>query len=280
MALVDQETTIPVPTVYGYCDEHDQYPAPFYLMSYVDGENYEGRTQCLAPHVRNEILREAGHNLAELHELEPLSKTGRIGVQNGNVTVLDTNDHPSSEDFHDWLLASYEETLNSLTDGGYFPELAGEPTRFADLVPGLRQYLRDVIPELPDPDPPTYCHQDYRYGNVLIDPKTGQTQAVLDWGVIMAVAPAFNIASAESLLLTPDSDNAARTGALRRTLRTAYTDIRDSWSFDAAILERMHVYQLTCRLDAMACLPLWYQDTPVERDKRAAEHRKFVAQYL
>lgn len=42
----------------------------------------------------------------------------------------------------------------------------------------------------------------------------------------------------------------------------------------------MHVYRLTARLDAMACLPLWYQDaTPEERDERAAEHRAFVAQY-
>lgn len=43
----------------------------------------------------------------------------------------------------------------------------------------------------------------------------------------------------------------------------------------------MHVYRLTARLDAMACLPLWYQDAPAaERAKRAAQHWAFLAQFL
>jgi len=30
LALVGRETNIPVPAVFGYCDEHERYPAPFY----------------------------------------------------------------------------------------------------------------------------------------------------------------------------------------------------------------------------------------------------------
>ena len=32
LQLVAQRTTVPVPTVFGYADSHDEYPAPFYLM--------------------------------------------------------------------------------------------------------------------------------------------------------------------------------------------------------------------------------------------------------
>jgi aminoglycoside phosphotransferase (APT) family kinase protein len=39
LELAHRETTIPVPAVLGYCDDHDRYPAPFYLMDYVEGEN-------------------------------------------------------------------------------------------------------------------------------------------------------------------------------------------------------------------------------------------------
>lgn len=63
--------------------------------------------------------------------------------------------------------------------------------------------------------------------------------------------------------------------------RTAYAETRDEWSFDAATRERMREYRLTCRVDAMACLPLWYQDaTTAEKAKREADHREFLARYL
>ncbi|MCU4741868.1 phosphotransferase [Halobacteria archaeon AArc-m2/3/4] len=281
LALVGRETTIPVPAVFGYCDDHDTLPAPFYLMEYVDGENYEGNPHSLSDTVREQICREAGRNLAQLHTLGSLESVGRLGVQNGELTVLDTEESPRYDEFHDWLLASYEDTLESLTSGGYFPDLADDKRRFADIVPEVRQYLRETIPKLSAPNPPTYCHQDYRYGNLLVDPETGTAQAVLDWGVVLSASPAFNIANAESLLLTPDSDDAERTDELRQALRTAYTDTRDDWSFDEATRERMRIYRLTCRLDAMACLPLWYQDaSPSERDERAAAYREAVVRYL
>lgn len=281
LKLIRRETSIPVPTVFGYCDEHDEYPAPFYLMSYVEGENYEGQLECLSPPIREMILYEAGQNLAELHMLGPLSSVGRIGVQDGHLTVLDTDEHPRYDDFRDKLLADCEETLDSFTRGGYFPELAEDPTRFADLVPDIRKYVQETIPALPAPDPPTYNHWDYRYGNLLIDPETGAAQAVLDWANLSAADPAYNLANAEFNLLTPEVDDDNRTDTLRETFRTAYAEAREDWSFDETIRERMHVYQLTSRLDAMACLPLWYQDaTPEERDERATEHREFIAQYV
>ena len=281
LELVGRETTVPVPTVFGYRDEHGEYPAPFSLMSHVDGENYEGRVERLSPRVRETVIREAGRNLAELHALGPLPDAGRVGVQDGRLAVLDTDEHPRFDDFRDKLLADCEETLDALARGGHFPELAEGPPRFADLVPDVRAYVRAAIPALPAPDPPTYNHWDYRYGNLLIDPETGATRAVLDWANLSAADPAYNLAKAECNLLTPEADGEARTETLREAFRTAYAEARDDWSFDGSTRERMRVYRLTDRLDAMACLPLWYRDaTPEERDARAVEHREFVARYV
>ena len=279
LQLVGRETTIPVPTVFGYCDEHEEYPAPFYLMTHVDGENYEGRSDALAPAARERIISEAGRNLAELHMLGPLPGYGKIGVWDDQLTVLDTDDHPRFDDFRDKLLAGTEDTLDSLTRGGYFPELAEDPSRFADLVPALREYVRATIPSLPAPEPPTYHHWDYRYGNLLVDPETGATQAVLDWANLSAADPVYNLTKVEGNLLTPETDSDRRTETLRETFRTAYAETRENWSFDEATRERMHVYRLTARVDDMACLPLWYQD-PEEREERAAEHREFVNRYV
>ncbi|MFC6731101.1 MULTISPECIES: phosphotransferase family protein [unclassified Haladaptatus] len=281
LALVGLKTTIPVPEVFGYCDDHERFPAPFYLMEYVEGENFEGEASQLSFDARTQILREAGQNLAELHELGPLDGAGKVGVRDEELAVLDTDEHPRYDDLREKVLADSEGTLDSLAEGGFFPDLAEKPERFADLVPGVREYLRDAIPALSEPEAPTYCHWDYRLGNLLVDPETGATKAVLDWANLSAAEPAYNLAQTEFYLLHPEEDGPEQTATLRETFRTAYTEARSGWAFDEATRERMAVYSLTTRLGAMACLPLWYQDaSSEERDERAAEHRTFVERYL
>jgi len=250
-------------------------------MEHVEGQNFEGRPTELSPSARAAILRQAGRHLAELHELGPLPAAGRIGLEDGDLAVLDTDEFPRYDDFRDRVLTNQLETVETPTSGGHFPEYADDPERFADLVPDLREYLRETIPDLPDPDPPTYCHWDYRYGNLLVEPETGEIRAVLDWANLAAADPAYNLAKAEAHLLTPESDDEERTEALRRIFRSASAEARGDWSFDESTRERIREYRLTCRVDAMVCLPLWYQDaTPAEKDRREAEHRAFVDRYL
>ena len=281
LSLVARETDIPVPSLFGVCERHSEYPAPFFLMEYVDGTNHEDRWPPLR--VRERVLREAGRNLAAIHELDVLAGTrvGRVGVQDGTLGVLETDEFSPGTAFHDWLLSACEESLDSLADGGYFPELAADRTRFADIVPELRAYLRDTLPDLPEPEPPVLCHSDYRYGNLLVDPETGETRAVLDWGLLSAAAPAYNLAKTESFLLSPDRDGPEVIARLRERFRSAYTGRRDGWTFDELTRERMRLYRLTCRIDAMSCLPLWHEDaSPAEREQVADRHRAFVAEYL
>jgi aminoglycoside phosphotransferase (APT) family kinase protein len=281
LRLVGDRTDIPVPMVFGYRDDHDEYPTPFYLMEHVNGENFEGSPDVLPEAAREAVLRQAGRHLAELHELGPLPAVGRVGVEEGDLAVLDTEAYPQDDDFRNWMLTNQLETVETLRDGGHFPDYADEPERFADLVPPLRAYLRETIPELPAPAPPTYCHWDYRYGNLLADPETGEIRAVLDWANLSAADPAYNLAKAESHLLAPETNDEELTETRRQRFRTAYAETRDDWSFDAPTRERMREYRLTCRVDAMACLPLWYQDArTAEKDRREAEHREFVARYL
>lgn len=281
LELVGSETGVPVPTVYGYRDSHPTHPAPFYLMERVDGENYEGRPEAIPAAARERVVAEAGRNLADLHEVGRLPAIGSVGVRDGDLAVLDTEAHPRYEDGREWLLDGQREALDALEDGGWFPEMADDRERFADLVPALREHLEAEIPALPGPDPPRYCHWDYRYGNLLVDPETGETRAVLDWANLRAADPAYNLAKAEAHLFDPTVEDGGRVAALRDRFRTAYAAGRDGWTFDDATRERIDTYLLTCRIDAMACLPLWHEDaTPAERDEREHQHRAYVAEYL
>lgn len=278
--LVGRKTDVPVPDVYGFVDDHDAYPAPFYLLEHVLGANVEDRYETLAPAARERIVREAGANLATLHELGTLPRVGKVGVRDGGLAVLD-GDHGPVDDFREWFRAGVAETCDALAGGTYFPDRAAEPERFADLADPLRAELLARADALSDPEPSRYCHWDYRYGNLLVDPDTGETRAVLDWANLMAAEPAYNLAKVESHLFDDHEDGPKRAASLRRTFRDAYETAREDWAFTPAIEARIGTYLLACRAEAMACLPLWLEDaTAREKAERERQHRAFVNEYL
>lgn len=289
LSLLDRETSVPVPTVYGICDSHDRYPSPFFLLEYLDGESFEHRGDALSPQVRETVFREAGRNLASLHQVDSFSSVGTLGYRDGELSILDTEEKPQFERFHDWLLHSCEKLLDCIEeDGGLFPDLTDDPTRFDALVPEMRTHFREAIPDLPEPTDPTYCHKDYGYSNVLIDPDTGHTEGVIDWGLCMVAPPAFNLALTEAKLLRPDLNdvqfgNPGRATELRQTLLDSYTENRQDWQPRERITEQLNVYRMNFRLTMMACLPMGYHDSQSRmesREERAAEHRQFVREQI
>lgn len=279
--LVGRETSIPVPEVYGFVDRHAEHPAPFFLMEYLAGENVEGRPRSLPPTARDRIVREAGANLAALHDLGTLPRVGSVGVRAGELAVVDDGYGPV-DDFRERFRAGIEETCDALANGTYFPDYAVEPDRFADLADPLRAELLARADALSEPEPPRYCHWDYRYGNLLVDPETGETNAVLDWANLTAAEPAYNLAKAESHLFDPGArDSNERAGELRTRFRESYTTHREEWRFTPDIEARIETYLLSCRAEAMACFPLWLEEaTPAEKTEREAQHRAFLAPYL
>lgn len=275
MRLVASEMRVPVPTVYAICDTHDTSPTPCFLMGAVDGENYENRVAELPFETQARIVSAAGRYIAAINELGSAAGIGRLGYRGGEIRPVEE----TAGDLLDHTLDSAEETLSTLDSGGFFPDLAQEPERFADLVAPLRSYLRETIPELPEPDPPRYCHADYRYGNLLADPDTGETTAVLDWGLVSDQEPAHNIAFTECALLDRQRDGEERTAELRSLFRDAYSERRGGWAFDDCRRERMAVYRLVYRISEMACFPLWYSESS-ERAAREQRIRAFVDQSL
>ena len=282
LELAARETSIPVPDVHGFRDDHDRLPAPFYLLEHVRGETFEGDASALGECAQRRVIEAAAENLAALHECGPLPAAGTIGVRDGDLAVLDTDEHPRYDDERDGLYDACMEAIDALDDDGFFPDLAEDRERFADLTDALRKHVETTVRSLPEPDAPTYCHWDYRYGNLLVDPDTGETTAVLDWANLDASEPAGNLASAEFYLLDAGDPDDATVEARREAFRRAYEAARtDDWTFTDDVRERMAAHAFGTRLGAMACLPLWHEDaTPAERDAVEADHRAFVHDHL
>ncbi|NEU57231.1 phosphotransferase [Halorussus sp. MSC15.2] len=268
LELLAAETEIPVPEVVGFVDDRPDLPTPFFLAERVPGENGSGRFADLSVGALERVLADAGTHLAELHDLRSFDRFGRIGVEDGGLTVV--GDESGARDrWTDWLLADVEETLDGIEGG-----------RFDDLVAPLREYLREAIPALAGPNETAFVHWDYRLGNLLLDPETGETTAVLDWADLVAGDPIYNLVTVEDHNVNWQTRDVVLRRRLRDRLLGAY-DARRSGERPADFRDRKRVYHLCNRLNAMACLPDWYANADdAVRDQRAAEHRTFVREYL
>ena len=266
--LLTAETEIPVPEVVGFVDEHPDLPAPFFLAERLPGKNGSGRFENLSTAALERVLADAGRYLAELHEVGSLDRFGRVGVEAGDLAVVGDEFDPR-ERWADWLLADVEDTLDGLEGG-----------RFDDLVPALRDYVREAIPALDGPERAAFVHWDYRLGNLLLDPETGETTGVLDWADVVAGDPVYNLATVEDHNVNWQTRDVVVRRRLREQLFSAY-DARRSGGRPADFHERKRRYHLCNRLNAMACLPDWYANADEAlRDERAAEHRMFVRAYV
>ena len=280
-ALADVQM-IPVPTLYGAVQAHPDFPAPFYLMELKHGQLLENGGDRIPDSRRRSIMRQAGRILAHLHKQFKFNRFGSLEGKHEHLQVLDTDDTPSYDAFGTWLWGSANDALEALeAGGGYFPDMATVEGRFTDLVDPARTVLERRTGQLEVPESPTVCHTDFRFGNLLVDPLAGRITAVLDWANLLAGDPLYDLAFAESMLLSPERDGPQLTASFRNAIRTSYAAHRPNFSFDEAADDRLSLYQFVWRLHAMACLPLWYQHaSEEEREMREAEHRAAVTGYM
>lgn len=270
LRYVGEHTAIPVPEVLAVIEEHERAPAPSFLLEHLPGTNPDtldgdlGARECaIGPGELERMARQAGDHLAQLHGLDRPSSFGFLSVEDGDLTA-----DRDAESWPEQVEAMIETPLEELSDG-----------RFADLEPDLRAELEAAIPELPDLDPvPT--HSDYRPGNLLVDPGTGEITAVLDWGAAAGNPDEYELALVEQYLSgwAPIDDDRRR--LVRSALLEGYRE-RRTLDRPEGVARRRDLYLLVTRLFAMHWLPYWHEDvTPEERDRIAAEHRAFVRELL
>lgn len=272
LELVGCETDLPVPEVYGVCESHDELPAPAFLMERLPGESVSGVPVGGNRAVVDRLVRESGRYLARIHDLRTFDAFGDLVARSTESPALDEPE--VDEGRADWVDRLRDIVTFALDD------LDG--TRFANLEGGLREYVDDRLDGLDLDAEPVLLHGDYRPGNLLADPDTGEVTAVLDWGASQAGDPRYELAwvvrefSKQAPL---DSPVRAR---VREALFEAYERERGiAFDRDDAFERRQRFYQSVTWICELQWFEYWWAGADeAVREARAAQLRENVEALL
>ena len=293
LSLVDERTSIPVPTVHG-TDDGDVLGDPFFVAEAIPGETAAFSPGDLAPAAFERVCYEAGRNLAALHDAFDVAGVGPLtpGDDGG------PDDLALGREFDDWP-ALFEAWL-----GQQVERLAD--TRFDDCVPALESFVERATERLSgalEPEAgfePVVTHGDYRLGNLRVDAAafdtnggeptgewsggepTGEwggdvTNGVVDWETPIAATAEYELAVTEAILVDWPWIDDERDERLRKRLYEGYretADLADGVAFE----ERRHLYRVAGRVRLMRHVEEEMAGRPEAAvDDRAAEHRAFLA---
>lgn len=147
-------TDVPVPRTLGLCTDEAVNGAPFYVMSYVDGEVLDSpeRAELLPVELRRPAAEHLVDVLADLHAAD----VDEIGL--GDLARRD---------------GYVERQIRRWTT-----QWASSKTRE---LPEIDRVAERLAADIPVQQGVAVAHGDYRFGNVLTDVARGRVAAVLDW---------------------------------------------------------------------------------------------------
>jgi len=283
LELLHRETTIPVPRVYGRVDDHETLPAPYFLMERLPGAVREDGSRDLPLSVLERIARDGGRHLAELHTVGSFDRFGVIhcspsGLSADRPRVAALEVGPTGhESWQAALSAQLEEWSADVHE------------RFEGLASPLQSFLRDRLECVTEPTRPVFGNTDYRLGNLLIDPASGKTNAVIDWGNCHTTEPVYNLAALEENLSGYARLDDPRRRRVRRAIDAGYREratalgrelpptIQDRLFDDGGLTRLGECYYGTLRLAPMVWFSLWNADESQRaRDRTASRHRAVV----
>lgn len=266
LEFVAAETSVPVPTVYGTCRSHDDVPSPLYLMEAVGGVNAEAVEGRDRGAFAERLARESGRYLARIHDCRSFDGYGFLSANDGGVAVADP-----TNSWTEFLRERVTELVDELPD-----------TRFADVQADLATAIDSAVAAVDVAPEPVLEHNDFRHGNLHVDPETGEIAAVLDWGAARAGSRLAELVRVEFDLSNHAPLGSDRHRRIRDALFDAYEDERGlAFERDASFERRRRLYRTLALLAEMRRFSDWYEGMPDDlKTVRADEIRAEVADFL
>lgn len=270
---IDANSDIPVPTVLGVVDEHDDLSAPYMLLSTMPGT---ARMRPELPSVPDQKLRrlafQSGQYLAHLHDLDAVDSYGFLTHDGpplaGGRPAADFSTVTVADPFDDW-----RECLRTWASGTLERV---EKTQFADVVPRVEPIIESRIDTLDGPFDPALARIDHSIENVLVE--DGDLQAFIDWEFTIAATPAYDLANVVwSLAGGPykfSPETTERRPLVREELLAGYSERGEDIRIEQFQANR-GCYDLLSTLRSMVHLDDWFAlfDLGDQTDDAAAQLR-------
>ena len=147
-------TAVPVPEALGLCTDESVNGSSFYVMTLVDGAVVDSvaAAGAIGSRARARMATDLADVLGELHGLD--------------VDAVGLGDFARREGYIERQIARWSKQWD------------GSKTR--DL-PAVDEVARQLAERVPPQQGVAVVHGDYRFGNCITDPSTGEIKAVLDW---------------------------------------------------------------------------------------------------
>lgn len=255
MKILRRETRLPIPQVYGTGREPLGYPFAVYEFVADVGGEWMGD---FPDDTAERLCREAGQNLAALHEIG-LSDCGRISVAETELTVVD------ALPWREMVEQSLERQTEQLRE-----------TPFADRCESLMDRGEQLVERIDFAEiRPALVHGDYRLENLCLDPSADPvTSAVLDWELPTAADPLWDAVMADALL----TDGCGIDSKARERLSTAFWEGYDGRPEQSP---RLDCYRLLARVRLARHLETEVQEKSDEATTaRIREHEKAFDELL
>lgn len=275
LSILETKTSVPGPHVLGAVDDHDDLPAPFFLMERCKGALAGDIT--LTPEMCERMARAAGRFAGEYHTLGDFGRFGRIQLDcdRSNPSAGMTVDGRTLAVADD-AAVSWRAFLEDMYEG-WIHDLDDE---FCDLRTDLEAFIEPRFNTLDRSFDSVLGHIDYKPRNVLVRPETGETTAVLDWGHATAMPPYYDLLLTETHLSrwAPLSSNSRR--RIREALAEGYAET-NSLERGLQSKQRRELYLAVAHLQPLVWFSKWTEDvSDDERRQRAAKHREFYGELL
>lgn len=271
LAGIDAQSDVPVPSVHGIVDEHDDLPAPYVLLSAAPGETH---SRLDLPEITDQRLRQisywCGTYLEMLHDIDAVDSYGYLSsdgpTHRGDTPPGDFSGvavHEGGDEWRECAHAWSERTLSHL-----------EETRFADVLPRVRPVVESEIERVEGPFDPVIARIDSSIENLLIE--SDGIGAFIDWEFTIAATRAYDLSCvAWSLAGGPylfSHETADRRPLVREAVLSGYED-----GYDGQIRGQFEAnrscYELLSTLRAMVHLEDWYDLFDLERSIEAASQQ-------
>jgi len=173
---------IPMPIL--YCDQTELIGAPFYMMERVEGvilRNSIPKGLKLSPQNFRNLSTQSIENLIALHNLE---------LNDSNLISLGKPEDYVARQVKGWIKRYFKAETDSINEMNFVAEWLQENQSTTSTV--------------------AFIHNDYKYDNLVLDEKTLQIKAVLDWEMATVGDPLMDLGTTLAYWVEAEDNKALR----------------------------------------------------------------------